>query len=122
MSTRRANLPPAGLDPRDELERMRAQCPHQTLAQLAADKLFADEVAHLKAQSGKNMVLVGGPKIAQALTRVNLIDAYHLYMHPTLIGEGTSVLGGLRSPRPMRVNAARLFKAGFVGLRFEPVR
>jgi hypothetical protein len=29
---------------REELERMRAQCPHQTLAQLGADKLCAEEL------------------------------------------------------------------------------
>jgi dihydrofolate reductase len=81
---------------------------------------IADEVAALKKQPGKNMAIVGGPKIAQAFTRLNLIDEYHLYLHPTLVGEGTSMLGGLRSPRELRLLGAKVFKAGVVKLSLKP--
>jgi dihydrofolate reductase len=81
---------------------------------------ISEEIRRLKQQPGKNLAIVGGPKIAHSFTKLNLIDEYHLYVHPTIVGEGTTLLGGLRSPRQLHLLRATTFKAGVVGLQLKP--
>jgi dihydrofolate reductase len=47
-----------------------------------------DEIEKLKAESGKAIGVQGSASIVQALARADLIDEYHLYVHPVLLGEG----------------------------------
>jgi dihydrofolate reductase len=47
-----------------------------------------DEVRRLKAQPGRAVNIQGSASIVQALTRADLIDEYHLYVHPVLLGAG----------------------------------
>jgi dihydrofolate reductase len=77
-------------------------------------------IGQLKRAPGKNLAVVGGPKLAQTLTKLNLIDEYHLYVHPMIVGEGTPLLGGLQTPRQLHVVKAKVFKAGVVGLQLRP--
>src|SRR5262249_37081978 len=63
----------------------------------------AKEIARRREQPGKDMAIVGGPTVAQTFNRLNLIDEYRLYVHPTIVGQGTAVLGGLQSPRALRM-------------------
>jgi dihydrofolate reductase len=76
------------------------------------------EIGELKQQTGKDMVIVGGPKIAQTFTKLNLVDEYHIYLHPMLMGEGTTLLGGLPGTRRLDLTKAKMFKAGVVGLQY----
>ena len=46
-------------------------------------------VGGLKAQF-PGEIDVGGPELAQSLTDLGLIDEYRLYLHPVVLGHGTS--------------------------------
>jgi len=41
---------------------------------------------------------VGGPKLAQRLTELGLIDEYRIYLHPEVLGHGTPFFAGARPP------------------------
>jgi dihydrofolate reductase len=41
---------------------------------------------------------VGGPKLAQSLTELGLIDEYRLYLHPVVLGHGQPFFAGPRPP------------------------
>jgi dihydrofolate reductase len=47
-----------------------------------------EEIKKLKAEPGKAISVQGSASIVQALARADLIDEYHLYVHPVLLGEG----------------------------------
>ena len=47
-----------------------------------------DEVRQLREAPGKNVNIQGSASIVRALQQADLIDEYHLYVHPVLIGEG----------------------------------
>src|SRR5262249_38714546 len=51
-------------------------------------------VAQLKREPGKGL-FVGGVKLAQALTELELIDEYELMVHPRLAGHGPTLFAGL---------------------------
>jgi dihydrofolate reductase len=48
-------------------------------------------VNRLKRQEGKNMIVFGGANLLSNLIREDLIDEYHLFVNPVVIGEGISV-------------------------------
>jgi len=41
---------------------------------------------------------VAGPKLAHSLTELGLIDEYRIYLHPVVLGHGTSYFAGPRPP------------------------
>jgi dihydrofolate reductase len=45
-------------------------------------------VAELKAQSGKDIVVLGSGELVQTLRRHNLVDRYVLLIHPLVLGSG----------------------------------
>ncbi len=47
-----------------------------------------DEIEKLKAEPGKAIGIQGSASIVQALARADLIDEYHLYVHPVFLGDG----------------------------------
>jgi dihydrofolate reductase len=52
------------------------------------DDGLEDEIRRLKRQPGKAVSIQGSASIVQALARADLIDEYHLYVHPVLLGDG----------------------------------
>jgi dihydrofolate reductase len=64
-------------------------------ATLVADDIEA-VIGGLKAQLAGEME-VGGPDLAQSLTKLGLIDEYRLYLHPVVLGHGKPFFA---SPRP----------------------
>jgi dihydrofolate reductase len=53
-----------------------------------------DVIEKLKAEPGKSIGIQGSASIVQALARADLIDEYHLYVHPVLLGEGKPLFAG----------------------------
>jgi dihydrofolate reductase len=47
-----------------------------------------DEVRRLRAAPGRNVNVQGSASIVRALQQADLIDEYHLYVHPVLLGAG----------------------------------
>jgi dihydrofolate reductase len=50
---------------------------------------IAEEIAHLKQQPGKHIVVTGGASLAQSLLQSGLIDEINLTVHPVALGSGT---------------------------------
>ncbi|HSB00279.1 MAG TPA: dihydrofolate reductase family protein [Anaerolineales bacterium] len=46
-------------------------------------------VAELKAQSGKDIVVLGSGELIQTLMQYNLVDLYMLLIHPLVLGSGS---------------------------------
>jgi dihydrofolate reductase len=84
------------------------------------DEEMVRAVLALKRQPGKNIVVHGGVRTAQALTRLNLIDEYQLVVHPVAQGEGKSLFKGLAANRKLQLIEMVGLKAGVVFLRYRP--
>ena len=57
----------------------------------------------LKAQQ-VGEIAVAGPDLAGSLTNLGLIDEYHLYIHPVVLGRGTPFFSGPRPPLHLIAN------------------
>jgi dihydrofolate reductase len=58
---------------------------------------LASAVSRIRAEQ-QGEIEVAGPTIAHALTALGLIDEYRLYVHPVVLGRGTPLFAGPRSP------------------------
>ena len=80
-----------------------------------------EEVRALQALPGGEMV-VGGPDLAAAFRRHDLIDEYRIFVNPVLVGSGRQVFGPGQAFTDLRLVGTRTFSNGVVMLRHEPVR
>jgi dihydrofolate reductase len=78
-------------------------------------------VQQLKRAPGKGL-LVGGVKLAQALTELGWIDEYEFVVHPGLAGHGPTLFAGLSKRIDLRLVSRLEFRSGAVALRYEPRR
>jgi len=76
-------------------------------------------VAALKAGSGKSILMFGSASIVQQLTRLGLIDEYHLLVHPVLLGGGTRLFAEGARTKLERVGVEP-FESGIIKTVFQP--
>ena len=75
-------------------------------------------VQKLKAEPGKGLA-VGGTKLAQTLTELELIDEYEFVVHPRLTGHGPTLFAGLSKWVDLKLVNRLEFGSGAVALRYE---
>lgn len=78
-----------------------------------------EEVAKLKHQSGKNIVLCGGIGIAKTFMKLNLIDEYRLIVHPIAIGKGIHLFEDLNDKMNLKLLNTINFPTGITALYYE---
>jgi diaminohydroxyphosphoribosylaminopyrimidine deaminase/5-amino-6-(5-phosphoribosylamino)uracil reductase len=70
---------------------------------------LAEELAQLAADGVQSLLLEGGPRLAVAFLRENLIDKLLVFVAPKLAGEGPRLFDGETPPRPLtRLAATRV--------------
>jgi dihydrofolate reductase len=83
--------------------------------------LVADDVATLIRDLKGRLAgefSVSGPKLAQSLTDLGLIDEYRLYLHPVVLGSGTPFFAGPRPP--LRLVATDRVSEDVIRLTYVP--
>lgn len=79
----------------------------------------AEEVSRLKAQPGQNMLIYGSGKLVRTLLRHGLIDEYHLWVHPTVLGRGKRLFGE-GDQAALKLVGTQRFSTGVLVLSYEP--
>lgn len=78
-----------------------------------------EEVARLKQQPGKDILVFGSADLCDALSRAGLIDEYRLGVNPIVLGEGRPLFKP-GTERKMRLLEAKALKTGCVLLFYAP--
>jgi dihydrofolate reductase len=81
---------------------------------------IAEEIARMKQQPGKNMVVAGGAGIAQTFMRLDLIDEYYVTVHPVVLGMGKPLFGNLGDRIKLKLVGTKTFNTGAVELHYQP--
>lgn len=84
------------------------------------DEDMVQAVSTLKQQPGKNIIVHGGVRTAQALARLNLIDEYQLVVPPVALGDGQPLFSKLPGRLELRLAQVLELKAGGLFLRYQP--
>jgi dihydrofolate reductase len=80
---------------------------------------IAEEVAKLKQQPGKNLMIFGSLGIVHMLMHLGLIDEYRLTINPIVLGSGIPLFEGVRETMHLKLLEARTFPSGVVGLHYR---
>ena len=80
------------------------------------------EVAKLKLQPGKDMLIFGSGNLSSTLIQHGLIDEFRLGVNPLILGNGTLLFKPTPHRLRLRLLEARPLKSGCVILRYEPER
>jgi len=80
---------------------------------------LVEEVSRLKAQAGGDIIAYGGASFVSALIQHSLIDEYHLFINPTLLGRGLTIFKDLDHRQDLTLVKATPFACGIVVLHYE---
>lgn len=79
---------------------------------------LAAEVAKLKAQAGKDILIFGSVSVIEALIPHNLIDVYNILVYPIVLGKGAKLFrDGTETTLTLAEN--KTFQSGAVGLVYH---
>jgi dihydrofolate reductase len=75
-------------------------------------------IADLKNQSGRDIILWGGPTVAAAAIEAGVIDEYILVTHPAIAGRGRKLFDNVAETRRARHEDTKVFPSGIVILKY----
>jgi dihydrofolate reductase len=81
---------------------------------------LAEEIANLKKQNGKDILVFGGAGFVSSLIKEGLIDEYHLIVNPTAISNGMTIFNSLDGIQKFTPIQAKLYSGGKTVLSYEP--
>jgi dihydrofolate reductase len=79
-----------------------------------------EEVAMLKQQPGKDLVILGSGELINALWPQNLIDEYFLLIHPLVLGSGRRLFAASRDIAKLRLVDSKTTSTGVLLTRYQP--
>lgn len=80
---------------------------------------FAEKVAEIQQQEGKDIWLYGGAKLTRTFIDLKLIDIYRLSIHPVVLGQGKSLFENLKERINLELISMNRFRSGVVQLIYK---
>ena len=81
---------------------------------------LAEEIAGLKNQDGKDIIVYGGAGFVSSLIKEGLIDEYHLIVNPAAIGNGLPIFNSLDRTQKFSVMQSKFYPCGVTVLSYKP--
>ena len=78
------------------------------------------EIAKLKQESARDMLIYGSASIVQALTNHGLIDEYQVLVHPVVLGGGKPLFRDIKERQKLKLVKTKAFPSGVIGLYYQP--
>jgi len=82
---------------------------------------LSEEVNALKNLHGGDLIVYGGGRFVSSLIREKLIDELHLFINPSIIGNGMPIFNSIRQTQNYELKGARSFDCGIVVLTYKPL-
>jgi dihydrofolate reductase len=79
----------------------------------------AAAVTELKQQPGQDILVYGGARIVRTLFALGLVDDLHIWVHPVVLGGGTTLFGEGLSPTELTLADTTTFRSGVVVLSYQ---
>jgi dihydrofolate reductase len=81
---------------------------------------LAEEVAKLKAEYDRDIVVHGSATLAQALLENDLVDELRLMVFPVVLGTGKRLFGETSDKKPLRLVDSKVVSNGVAILVYQP--
>jgi dihydrofolate reductase len=86
--------------------------------QIVRDNIPA-EIAKLKAQPGKKLLIIASATTAHTFMQHGLIDEYHINVNPVVLGGGLPLFADLTKRIELNLMSAKSYSCGVVGLHYQ---
>jgi dihydrofolate reductase len=83
------------------------------------DEGLEDEVRRLRKERGRAISIQGSASVVQSLARADLIDEYHLYVHPVLLGEGKPLFATGADRQDFELAGIKPYANGVVAMTYR---
>lgn len=80
---------------------------------------LADEIANLKNQSGKDILVYGGADFVSSLIKENLIDEFNFFVNPIMLGAGMPIFDKLDRRQKLSLISSTQYESGITVLRYK---
>lgn len=80
---------------------------------------FVARIQSLKQQAGGDIIVYGGAQFVSSLIREDLIDEFHLFVNPAIIGKGMPIFQQVKSTQAIKIAKTIQFDCGIVLLKYE---
>jgi dihydrofolate reductase len=80
---------------------------------------FPEEIARLKAQPGKNLLMIGSTTTAHTFMQLGLIDEYRINVNPVVLGSGSPLFAEIKDTINLQLVSAKAYASGVVGLHYQ---
>ena len=80
---------------------------------------LTEEVNKLKSAKGKDIIVYGGSTFVASLISEGLIDEYHFFINPVMLGEGMTIFKGLQIRQYLKLIKSTGFECGIAVLQYE---
>jgi len=80
---------------------------------------LVEEVNNLKNKNGGDIIAYGGATFVSALIKAGLIDQFHLFVNPVIIGKGMTIFQELVQKQHLTLVQSTAFDCGIVLLNYE---
>ena len=82
---------------------------------------LVQEVKQQKEKEGGDIIVYGGASFVSSLIKEGLIDEFHLFVNPVVLGDGMPVFRELQHRQALQLRDSRAFDCGIVVLSYERV-
>ena len=83
---------------------------------------LVEEITKIKNQKGRDIIVYGGASFDSSLIKAGLIDEYHLFVNPAVVGNGMAIFKSFDKKDKLRLVKSMSFDCGIVLLHYEPKR
>ena len=80
---------------------------------------LTEEITALKNQEGGDLIAYGGADFVSSLIKNNLIDDYHLFVNPVVLGKGMGIFSDIATKQNLKLVEAKAFECGIVVLHYQ---
>ena len=78
-----------------------------------------EEVTQLKNQLGGDIIVYGGGALVSALIKGALVDEFHLFVNPVILGDGMTIFKDMESRQYLTLVASKSFLCGVAVLSYD---
>jgi dihydrofolate reductase len=82
----------------------------------------AQELAKLKNEPGKDLVIFGSITLATSLIESNIIDEFQFTISPVILGKGKSFIRNIEEKLQLELLSSETIEGGILGLHYKVVR
>ena len=83
-------------------------------------EIIPEQIAQLKQEDGRDMLIYGSASIVQTLTNFGLIDEYQILVHPVVLGGGKPLFQDIKDQVKLKLVNSKTHPSGVMVLYYQP--